>query len=222
MIRNIISIFIIIISIVLILILFDRIIYKELFNVIKIRGNISSGSANSVTNFISNIKNIFVGEYEPPINIAISSQSQINENVELGTNETIFIKDGVKLSNGQFLGINELKNMKYLPYNFRDQLCIGDACINKYHIKLIKGKIPFRILTFPKNRLSTGDNCLTLQQSGGDIPGDKSIYQSLSCASPNTEFRNGNLFYFKRDAQPTSTGPVFHDHAAEEAPHDTH
>lgn len=222
MIRNIISIFIIIISIVLILILFDRIIYKELFNVIKIRRNISSGIDTPVTDFISNIKNIFVGEYEPPIHISIPSQSQINRQVELGTNETIFIKDGVKLSNDKFLGINELKNMKYLPYNFRDQLCIGDACINKYHIKLLKGKIPFRILTFPKNRLSTGDNCLTLQQPGNDIPGDKSIYQSLSCASPNTDFENGNLFYFNRDAQPTYEGPAFHDHAAEEAPHDTH
>ena len=120
MIRNIISIFIIIISIVLILILFDRIIYKELFNVIKIRGNISNDTdtlvTNPVTDFISNIKNIFVGEYEQPINISIPSQSQINRHVELGTNETIFIKDGVKLSNDQFLGINELKLWLTLIY----------------------------------------------------------------------------------------------------------
>lgn len=216
MIRNIITIFIIIISIVLILILLDRIIKnKELFNVVKIRGNILDNP-----DIVAQFNKIFVGISDN--HITSYDATQLND-IQVGTNNTIFIKDGVKLPGDKFLGINELKHMKYLPYNFKDKLCIGNACINKSHLQLLKGKIPFRLLTFPRGgSLDSGPSCLTLQEPGGNIPGNKSIYQPLSCDSPNTDFENGNLFYFKRDAQPTSTGPVFHEHAAEEVPHDTH
>lgn len=69
----------------------------------------------------------------------------------LATNNTIFIKDGLKISNGtedEILNLDKIKQIKYLPYNFKDKLCLGDSCINKHHIKIIKGRKPFKLNTF--------------------------------------------------------------------------
>ena len=41
---------------------------------------------------------------------------------------------------GKNLNIEYLRNIKYLPYHFDDKICVGNSCINKQHIKLIKGK----------------------------------------------------------------------------------
>ena len=74
--------------------------------------------------------------------------TKINNEVTLGTNNTIFIKDGIQLSD-KTLNIDYIRKIKYLPYHFDDQICIKDSCINKNHIKYMKGKIPFSINTFP-------------------------------------------------------------------------
>jgi hypothetical protein len=88
----------------------------------------------------NNLDNIFVGTDE-----------KINKDVNLGTNNTIFIKDGIDIKKGgdtTRLDIDTLKNIKYPPYNFKDKMCIGNSCINKYDIKMLKGEIPFSMNTF--------------------------------------------------------------------------
>jgi hypothetical protein len=89
-------------------------------------------------------------------NIFVGTGDKINSNVNLGTNETIFIKDGIKIQNAGgeniLLDIDTIKNIKYLPYNFKEELCIGNECINKYHIKMLKGEIPFSMNTFFKSK----------------------------------------------------------------------
>lgn len=92
---------------------------------------------------ISTPKNIFVGE--PNESIFPST------NTSLATNNTLFIKDGIKVGNSLgtvTLDLEKIKRIKYLPYNFKDQLCLGSSCINKHHIKLIKGRKPFKLNTF--------------------------------------------------------------------------
>jgi len=93
---------------------------------------------------ISTPKNIFVGE--PNESIFPST------NNSLATNNTLFIKDGIKVgsssSDNVTLDLDKIKQIKYLPYNFKDQLCLGSSCINKLHIKLIKGRKPFKLNTF--------------------------------------------------------------------------
>lgn len=149
MIQNFISVFLIIITIVFILLFIDKIHQnKEQFTltnqVYRVRGNLFQDENLSLVRHAPNgtpqAKNIFVGK--DPTN-------KINNSVDIGTNNTIFIKDGIYLGD-KFLGIDEIKNIKYLPYNFKDKMCIGNSCINKHHIKLLKGKIPFTMLSFSK------------------------------------------------------------------------
>lgn len=90
--------------------------------------------------FGNNLDNIFVGTDE-----------KINKDVNLGTNNTIFIKNSIDIKKGgetTRLDIDTLKNIKYPPYNFKDKMCIGNSCINKYDIKMLKGEIPFSMNTF--------------------------------------------------------------------------
>ena len=74
---------------------------------------------------------------------------KVNNDVNIGTNNTIFIKDGIKFTgNGgqdKYLDIDYIRRIKYLPYHFDKEICIGNSCINKQHIKFMKGKIPFSI-----------------------------------------------------------------------------
>ena len=84
-------------------------------------------------------------------NIFVGTGEKINKDVNLGTNNTIFIKNGIDIKKGKEttrLDIDILKNIKYPPYNFKDKMCIGNSCINKYHIKMLKGEIPFSMNTF--------------------------------------------------------------------------
>ena len=63
------------------------------------------------------------------------------------TNNTVFVKDKINI-NGQDLDINKLRTIKNLPYNFKEKICIQGACINKTNIKMLKGKVPFKIASF--------------------------------------------------------------------------
>ena len=104
-------------------------------------------------NSINNIpRNIFVGN---------KSEDQINPQASLNTNDTIFIQDGIKLTNQYrwvtdiddlVLDIDTIKAIKYLPYNFSSEICIGNSCVDKNHIKLLKGRTPFSINTYTNIR----------------------------------------------------------------------
>lgn len=84
-------------------------------------------------------KNIFVGE---------TKSRKENDIINLGTDNTIFIKDGIELKGGSYLDIYTLRSIKSLPFNFKDKICIGRSCINKKHLKMLKGEIPLKINTF--------------------------------------------------------------------------
>tara|TARA_B100001093_G_C26761873_1_gene986119 strand:+ start:545 stop:1480 length:936 start_codon:yes stop_codon:yes gene_type:complete len=100
---------------------------------------------------VDDIENIASSiDYVNKQNIFVGTGERINQDVNLGTNNTIFIKDGISISGKKYLDINTLKNIKYPPYNFKDKICIGNSCINKYHIKMLKGEIPFTMNTFFK------------------------------------------------------------------------
>ena len=102
----------------------------------------------------SNQPNIYVGGKE---------DLPINSNVNIGTNNTIFIKEhsgytGIKIEPAaksyhyppdQYeLNIKSLKEMKYLPYNFKDKICIGNSCIDKVNLKILKGNVGFTLNTY--------------------------------------------------------------------------
>ena len=38
--------------------------------------------------------------------------------------------------------------MKYLPYNFKDKICIGNSCVDKVNLKILKGNVGFTLNTF--------------------------------------------------------------------------
>lgn len=93
-------------------------------------------------------RNIFVGDKTKPQNNHLST---------LTTNDTIFIKDKIKLSKSyqgtndpspRDLNIDTLKTMKYLPYNFDNNICVGNECFTKHQLKMLKGRTPFYIKTF--------------------------------------------------------------------------
>ena len=118
-----------------------------------IRRELRADSTNNLTNLkIANPVNegdpsptnrIFVGDYN-------EDMFPLTANT-LATNNTIFIKDGLKIGDGsedEILDLNKIKRIKYLPYNFKDKLCLGNSCINKHHIKIIKGRKPFKLNTF--------------------------------------------------------------------------
>ena len=108
-------------------------------------------SVNNLADLSTSSGTIFVGadnvdkdSYNNPI--------KVNNDVNIGTNNTLFIKDGIKLignsEEDRYLDIDYIRRIKYLPYHFEKEICIGDSCINKQHIKFMKGKIPFSIVTF--------------------------------------------------------------------------
>ena len=125
------SIFLIFIGLLLIiLVLFSN--EKEGFQGFNIRAD-STDSLNDLK-----INKIFVGE---------PTDTNIPDSNNLVTNNTIFVKDQISIGN-VVLDLNKLKQIKYLPYNFKNELCLGNSCINKHHIKIIKGKRPFKLNTF--------------------------------------------------------------------------
>ena len=83
-------------------------------------------------------KNIFVGK---------NKSRKENDIINLGTDNTIFIKDGIQFNNS-YLDIDTLRVMKSLPYNYKDKICIGGSCVNKKQLKMLKGELPFKINTF--------------------------------------------------------------------------
>jgi hypothetical protein len=89
--------------------------------------------------------NIFVGK---------EGSQRIYPDLNLATNNTIFIKDGIEMKNDRgenvYLDMKTIKDIKYLPYNFKDKFCIGNSCVNKTHIKMLKGDIPFKMNSFYK------------------------------------------------------------------------
>jgi hypothetical protein len=120
---------------------------------------------------ISTPKNIFVGEPNESIfpstnnSLATNNTLFIKDRIQVGVlsetvddlSETVGVLSetvgdlsetvGV-LSETVTLDLEKIKRIKYLPYNFKDQLCLGSSCINKHHIKLIKGRKPFKLNTF--------------------------------------------------------------------------
>jgi len=73
------------------------------------------------------------------------------------TNNTIFIKNGIKLkkrtdANEVDLNIEKLRVINGIPKHFNEKICIGNTCINKHNLKMLKGKTPFSINTFVKLR----------------------------------------------------------------------
>ena len=108
-------------------------------------------SANYLDDIKTKSGTIFVGADSVNKN-SNGNPIKVNNNVNIGTNNTIFIKDGINLSgNGKedkYLDIDYIRRIKYLPYHFDKEICIGNSCVNKQHIKFMKGKIPFSIITF--------------------------------------------------------------------------
>jgi len=146
---------ILLVSIVLIIVLINKIVSnKEKFEEYKIKANSSNSIEDILVN--GNNKNIFVGA-EDATKDENGNIFKVNEKVNLGTNNTIFIKDGINLSydNGGskiYFDIDYIRAIKYLPYNFDEEICIRNSCINKHHLKYIKGKTPFTINTFTNLR----------------------------------------------------------------------
>ena len=144
---NIPLVILILVLIVLIIYILVKINYFQ--NKDKFQSNeyeIKIDSVNNLQDLLTSSGTIFVGAdgAENPI--------KVNNEVNIGTNNTIFIKDGIKFTgNGaedKYLDIDFIRRIKYLPYHFDKEICIGDSCINKQHIKFMKGKIPFSIVTF--------------------------------------------------------------------------
>ena len=84
--------------------------------------------------------------------VFVGNNSPISENKDkLSTNNTLFIKDGInigKKNESVYLDMKTLKYLKYLPYNFKEKLCLGSSCINKHPIKVLKGEKPFKVNTY--------------------------------------------------------------------------
>ena len=108
-------------------------------------------SVNNLADLSTSKGTIFVGA-DNAIKDSSNNPIKVNGDVNLGTNNTLFIKDGINLSgNGRgdkYLDIDFIRRIKYLPYHFPKKICIGNSCVNKQHIKFMKGKIPFSMVTF--------------------------------------------------------------------------
>lgn len=144
------SIFLIFIGLLLIvLVLYSK--EKEAFYTYSDR-NLRADSTDS----LSDLKIIDSSVTEPvdKINIFVGEETDTNipDSNNLVTNNTIFVKDAIRIGTSESdkvdLDINTLKLIKYLPYNFKKELCLGNSCIDKHHIKIIKGKRPFKLNTF--------------------------------------------------------------------------
>lgn len=134
------SIFLIFIGLLLIvLVLYSK--EREAFHTTSSERNLRADSTDLLTDL--KINKIFVGE---------PTDTNIPDSNNLATNNTIFIKNsievGTNINNKVDLDINTLKQIKYLPYNFKNEMCLDNSCINKHHIKIIKGKRPFKLNTF--------------------------------------------------------------------------
>lgn len=142
---NIPLVILLLIILVLIIILLNRIFSKENYEVYKIK----TDTVDSLQGISTSAGKIFVGSDDAERNDETQQISKINNEVTLGTNNTVFIKDGIQLSD-KTLNIDYIRKIKYLPYHFDDKICIKNSCINKNHIKYMKGKLPFSINTFPQ------------------------------------------------------------------------
>ena len=147
---NTLSVIVLLFVLILIIIIINKIyILRENFEQYKLKVD----TDNDYTRLKSAPGNIFVGadDVSKDEDGNISPGARINETVNLGTNNTIFIKDKIMFGRKEF-DIDFMRNIKYLPYHFNDKMCIGNACINKNNIKFMKGKMPFTINTFTNLR----------------------------------------------------------------------
>lgn len=88
-----------------------------------------------------------------PIHISDTVDDPIENDGDIVTNNTIFIKDKLNINNGngtviKNIDIDFIRNLKYLPYHFKDYMCLGTSCIDKYNIKMLKGRLGFSLNTF--------------------------------------------------------------------------
>ena len=145
--------------VILILVLIVLIIYianriKTIQNNDKFQSNtfeIKLDTVNNLEDLSTSSGTIFVGADSVNKNTD-QNPIKVNNDVNIGTNNTIFIKDGINLtgngSEDKYLDIDYIRRIKYLPYHFEKEICIGDSCVNKQHLKFMKGKIPFSMITF--------------------------------------------------------------------------
>jgi hypothetical protein len=98
----------------------------------------------------------------------------VGENIpndgDIMANDTIFIENGTDFD-GTTLTLDIIKSIKYIPYNFKDKMCIGNSCITKNNIKMLKGKSGFNINTF------TSPNPITFF-TGVNFTGDSWTYKT--------------------------------------------
>ena len=145
-----------VILILVLIVLIICIVYK--INICQKNDNFQSSVYKLKIDSVNNLKDlstssgtIFVGADSTPKDSS-NNPIKVNNDVNIGTNNTIFIKDGIKLTgNGigdKYLDIDYIRRIKYLPYHFDKEICIGNSCINKQNIKFMKGKIPFSLVTF--------------------------------------------------------------------------
>ena len=145
--------------VILILVLIVLIIYivckiNTIKNNDKFQSNmfeIKLDTVNNLEDLSTSSGTIFVGADSANKNTN-KNPIKVNNDVNIGTNNTIFIKDGINLtgngSDDKYLDIDYIRRIKYLPYHFEKEICIGDSCVNKQHLKFMKGKIPFSMITF--------------------------------------------------------------------------
>ena len=142
---NILVVILLLIIFVLIIIVSNKLYNKKKENFEDYK--IKTDTVNSLSDLKTSTGKIFVGADDAERNEA-QQISKINNDVTLGTNNTLFIRNGITLSPDKLLNIDYLRKIKFLPYHFDDKICIEDECINKNNIKYMKGKIPFSIITF--------------------------------------------------------------------------
>jgi hypothetical protein len=135
-------------------------------------------------------RNIYVGDI---------SQPQNNPQASINTNDTLFIKDSIVLSNNygasqaapsKAITIDTLRTLKYLPYNFDNKICIKNSCINKHHLKMLKGRTPMQINTF----LNVRPIRFFSRQNFVAVPGGGTVYSRTIGTDPvsSISFPNGN------------------------------
>lgn len=202
--KNIIVISIIILNFVLILLILKKYKkYKECFvdNIAELLitpdADTNQKTMDLKSDYVDNLSHLNITE-----NINVGKDPSINQDVKLGTNNTIFIEESIdiynldssgnqinkerdegKAPNNYTIDINTIKRIKSVPFHFKDKLCLGDDCINKYNIKMIKGDLGFQI-----NNATPNSPITYYFYSEKDFNGQERIYQSANKLIEKLEF----------------------------------
>ncbi len=179
-----------------------------------------------ITNIKTDLMNVKVNLDESTINLDPHST---DKNINIGN--SIIVKGSFNIDGYDIpIDIPYLRYIKHLPIKFEKELCLtdtkgtnefsnwmGEDCINKKHLELIKGERKFNLETYPQNyKRCLGTKNYVFKSNLSLAPSNQLVFSSNKCGDGKLE----NEFIIGREPHAHEVSEIHHHkHLMEDREH---